>query len=169
MVAEVQFEIKGLRELGRTLDLFPQKIRDNILELSLMAGARLLAKEARKRAPVNERRRKRPKDGITLAESPVARRNLRIDKRVNTVYVAHRGGRRRLAHIIELGRRPGVSKNGRRFPGMRARPYLRPTVSASGADAIRKTAETMRRKIPNTARQLAGSFDSISRANRRRL
>ncbi|MEM6681809.1 MAG: HK97 gp10 family phage protein [Pseudomonadota bacterium] len=167
MARETRFELRGLRELETALALFPQRIGERVLEQSLMAGARVLRDGAKQRAPRGKG--KAPKDGIRLHESIVARANLRTDKRPNTVYVAHRGSRRRLAHLIEYGRQAGVSDSGRRYAAMRARPYLEPTIEADGAAAIRKTAETMAKKIPNVARQLAGPFNQISKVNRRRL
>jgi len=166
-VPAARSRVLGLHETEKALRLFPVRIAERILEQSLMAGARILVKGGRMRAPRGTG--PAPKGGIRLRESIVARANLRTDKRPNAVHVGHRGPRRRLAHIIHFGRMSGTSDSGRKITNMPARPYLADALKADGQAAIRKTAETLRRKIPRIASELAGPYSRIKKVNRRRL
>ena len=49
---EVRIEIKGLREIQRAMLQLPQRLDNKLLNQGLIAGARVVRDEARRRAPV---------------------------------------------------------------------------------------------------------------------
>lgn len=155
----IEQNIIGARELDRLLQTLPVKIEKNILRSALVAGARVIAKEAKLRAPVGP-----PSDAgkqLYGGYAGALRDSIRTSSRIGkdgrvTASVKAGGGTKKgadvfYAHIVEFGAashriRPRAKKSlelGGKFvagtvahPGIRPQPFMRPAADAKFTEAV---------------------------------
>lgn len=162
--------IRGGAELDRLLQTLPTKVERNIMRASLAAGARVIAREAKRLAPVG-----RPSN-VGAAQYGGYPGALRDSVRVTTgvtktgkVYASIKAGGRTkkgadvfYAHIVEQGarnhriapRRALRLELGGQFvagavqhPGVQARPFMRPAFDAQHVRAIEEVTRKIRDRI----------------------
>lgn len=153
--------VKGLKELQQFLDQFPAKMEANIMRGALRAGAKPIAEEARKNAPVGPTNAKNEKlyGGYPGALRDSIRVGAKIDK-INSKVVgyARAGGKSSRSkadvfypHFIEFGTRPhSNSKKGKgdaNHPGISPRPFMRPALDSQAEAAIVATGEYIKKRL----------------------
>ena len=152
-------QITGLSELNRALSEFPERLARNVLRGSVAAGAAVIRKDARERAP--------------RYEGPVAAGHPPPGTLKRAIYSAQA---RRLSGLLQQVYQVGVvsgkrtKKSGRksgraadayywRFVEfgtvkMAARPFLRPAFEAKKLDAVEAIRAYMAQRIPREVAQL---------------
>lgn len=141
--------IEGAKELDRVLKRLPKKIRGKVLRQALMAGARVIRKAMRQRAPVRTGK---------LQMSIAARRDRG----------AERGGASVAVKVGPLGR--GFYGMFIEFGTSRqpARPWARPAFEESKNEALDKTGGQLGKAIEREAARLAGPLRKSGLIRRRR-
>lgn len=164
--------VQGLAELQRTLDTLPAKLEANLVRAALRAGAKVIADEAKRRAPVQQ--------GDLRAS---IRASVRINRRAGRVEATIKAGRGKpalatymaggklmarkvdpwYARLVEQGTKPHriaargakalAIKGGRvvetvAHPGARPKPFMAPALQAKARAALDAFADTLRRRIP---------------------
>lgn len=138
-MADLRLELKGFDEIKRTLALLPERLQKNYLRGGVRAALAVLAKEARREAPVASGQLRR-----SIRTSTRAFYSGRVTGKVNVA-----GPRARHAHLVEFGTKPhriiartakalaigpGVLVKEVQHPGAKARPYMGSAVARkSGA------------------------------------
>lgn len=149
-------EVKGLKELNEALKQLPDNIARNVLRGATGAGAAVIRKEARQRAPVFDGQigDKHPPPG-TLKKSVYQSQVRQLSSLVKQVFHVgvrsgkgkkDKGGRSLDAYywrFVEFG----TSK-------MAARPFLRPAFEAKKLAAIEAIREYMAARIPREVEKL---------------
>lgn len=149
----IKTTLGGARELDRVLKQLPKALRGQVLENAVRAGANVVRKEARARAP----------RGADASHPSLGRLadNLRVskDKRgANSVDMLLHTGKAFWGMFLEFG----TSK-------VPARPWFRPALDRMAGAALGKIGERVGKNVEKRAAELAGKFGKISRATRRRL
>lgn len=162
--------IRGGRELDELLRTLPAKIEKNIMRSALVAGARVVAKEARQRAPVGPPSEAGEKlyGGYAGALRDSIRVTSRVGKDGRVTASVKAGGTTKkganvfYAHIVEFGAgshsiRPRGKKRlelGGQFiagsvthPGIRPQPFMRPAADAKFAEAVKAVENKVRDRL----------------------
>jgi len=167
MANSTKIEVQGLRELQVALKALPQKMTQRVLNAALMKGARDIANEAKKRAPVLN-----PMDSTALKgrrRAGTLRRNIRA--RVIRAYehtASVMVGVRQLSSKAILAFKKATGKNGAanpddpfywRFLGfgtskMRARPFLRPAFETKKFAAANVIKDAIKARLEVEAKKL---------------
>lgn len=166
--------IRGGRELQKFLNTLPANIEKNIMRSALGAGARVVAKEIRARAPVGP-----PSDegariygGYAGALRDSVRVTTKVRRDGKIVAGVRVGGKGKsgadvfYAHMVEFGTRPHTIKarpggalsfgGGSRtagpivevmHPGTRPQPFVRPAFDAVTSSAVSAVAEQIRKRL----------------------
>lgn len=150
----MDFKITGGKELQAALKQLPAKFQKRIEKNALRAGARVIAKEAKTRVPVDTGALKKSIRVVTGKTREGAR-----------VYVtAGAGGKHDAfyAHMVEFGtkahftQKGGATKVGQfaltkaeagRHPGSRPQPFMRPAIDLKGEEAIAQVGITIAANI----------------------
>lgn len=173
----IQGVVLGTPETLRVLRQLPGKVQRKVIRQSAIAGSRVIAKEARARAPVDSGKLKK---SITVKAK---NRNGQIE---SFVFASRRKGAYH-RHFIELGTkshvinlrsaRAGQGKkktlsDGRtafgarvNHPGTPARPFLGAALSAKEAEARRKFEQVFFRNLERETVRLAGPLTTRQRQN----
>lgn len=158
-------EVRGLRELSDALKALPKKLERRVLNASLMAGGRVIEREAKLRAPQLEQPTPRRKRG-TLARNIRARVGRPDDGHNATVIVAVR----KLKGKAIAAFKKATGKSGANNPDdpyywlfvelgtskMTARPFLRPAFEAKKIEAAFEIKDRIKRRIEKEAAKLRG-------------
>ncbi len=165
-----QENIVGGRQLDQLLQTLPAKIEANIMRAALAAGARVIAKEAKRLAPVGQ------PSNVSAAQYGGYAGALRDSVRVTSgktktgqVYASVKAGGRTkkgadvfYAHIVEYGARShriaprgrGRLEIGGQFvagavthPGVRPQPFMRPAADSRLAEAVAVMTQKIRDRL----------------------
>lgn len=133
---KVTVKVEGLAELDRALrELLPASVRGRPLRAAVAAGARIVAKEAKSRVPVDSGL---VRSRIRVMSNPQQQRQARAE----SVVGVRRSGKARKDQdpyywrFVEFGTRK-----------MRARPFLRPALEAKRNEATQMIRERLAKRI----------------------
>ncbi len=147
--------ITGAKELERVLRKLPRRLAERELTSAARAGANVIRKEARVRAP-------RGSDPSAASEKfgPLHKniRVARVKKTGLSVEMAIHNGRAFWGSFLEFGTRH-----------ISARPWMSPAFDTTVRPALAKVGERLGKGLENTAQELAGPLSKISKSTRRRL
>lgn len=168
-----KFDISAFKDLEKLLKQLPEPLAKKALEDAARAGANLLRREIRARAPQGEGKLKR---------NILVKKNKRTKYAVN--YKVGVAGKIYYAHFIEFGTSPHLIAAKRKklltdgqeafgkevqHPGQSARPFLRPAVDAKGQEAIATFGQKLSETVLREATKLASSLNlNLNRRGRRR-
>lgn len=150
-MAKETFGLTGFDELERAFKRLPKKLGERAVLNATRAGARVVAKEAKRLAPTGKTGDL--KRGIAARTIPKSKRT-----KDALVDVTVKGPAAFRAHFIEFGRGPFTIQEGR-FKGTAvgpapAQPFLRPAAANTKRDAIRKMGEIMGAQVEKQAAAL---------------
>jgi HK97 gp10 family phage protein len=137
----IKGKVEGAKALEDALKLLPERTRGKLLTGAVRAGANLVKKEIKARAPVgaeatkNNRKYGHLRDNIIVA----------MDKTRSAVTYSVGVGRAFWGRFLEFGTR-----------FMAARPFMRPAFEASRDAAVRKMGDILGKGIEREAAKLAG-------------
>lgn len=149
----LEFQVKGMEQLGKLLQELPDKLQRNIVRSALRQAAGVIEAEAKRQAPVHSGR---------LRDSIRASVRLRRGSPVATVKAGGTGkGGAWYAHLVEFGTsahyiKPkkakslfvaGVLREGVQHPGARKRPFMRPAMDQAAQAALKAFAEQVRKRL----------------------
>lgn len=139
MPGEVNFRVRGMRELAELLNKLGPEIATKVGDSALLAGAKPIVEEAKRLVP------KRSGD-LHDAIAARAQRKLQDDTRQVFVGILRSapGSPSSRAHFTEFGTRHSAAK-----------PFMRPAADAKAADAIREIGKALGRGVAREARKLA--------------
>lgn len=162
--------IKGGKELDKLLQTLPVKLERNVLRSALVAGARVIAKEAKQLAPVGQPSNVNAQ--LYGGYAGALRDSVRVTSgttKTGRVYASVKAGGRTkkgadvfYAHIVEMGARrhriaPRAKKAleiGNKFvagavdhPGTRPQPFMRPAADAKTGEAVMKMTQKIRERL----------------------
>lgn len=154
-------KIKGAAELQNFLNQLPAKIEANIMRGALRAGAKPIADEARKNAPVgpSNAENERLYGGYEGALRDSIRVGAKIDPRKGQVIgYARVGGKSKrtkadvfYSHFVEFGTKPHSVLNGGKgdptHPGTQPKPFMRPALDGQSEAAIQAAGEYIKRRL----------------------
>ena len=159
-MSDFSVQIQGLSELNQALSELPQRLARNVLRGSVAAGAAVIRREARERAPryAGQVAAGHPPPG-TLKRSIYSAQARRLSSLLQQVYhVGVVSGKR----VKKSGRKSGRAPNAYywRFVEfgtvkMAARPFLRPAFEAKKMAAVEALRAYMAERIPREVAQLA--------------
>ena len=154
-MATTRSGITGAKELERLLKKLPGKLAERELTSAARAGANVIRKEARARAP-------RGSDPSAASQKfGSLRKNIRVTrvkKTSRSVEMAIHNGKAFWGGFLEWG-----TKN------IAARPWMTPAFDTSAQPALTKVGERLGKGIEKVAKELAGPLSKISRGTRRRI
>ena len=156
MATSKHFKVEGFKEIEKVLGALPGKLAEDKLAQAVGAGARVLVKEARARAPRGGVSSEMSKKYGPLHKKIRARRNKRTN-RASVEYVVNEGSAFYGA-FLEYG-----------TVHIAPRPWMTPAFDVSGKDAVAKIGTTLGKSLPKLVKELAGKFGSLSKKTRRLL
>lgn len=154
-MATTRSQVQGFAEFERLLKALPKRLAERELVNGVRAGARVIVKEAKARAP---------RGGVPSEMSQkfgplhAKIRARRVKKSKLSVEFAIDAGSAFYGAFLEFG-----TKN------IAPRPWLTPAFDVSKDAAVRKLGERLGRGISKVAAELAGKFGSIRKSTLRRL
>lgn len=156
--------VLGLADVRRQMQSLPRKLGESIVRNALYAGAKVIADEARRLAPV-----RKGKGGGTLKRSLKPQtdrkgsdRNILVAKVSVTKPSEGRRNARAYAHLVEFGTAPHAVGKGSRLksrgkqhanqhglmhPGTKPQPFLRPAFDSKKFEALSVITEKIRADI----------------------
>lgn len=158
--APMSLQVKGLKELQRTLRKLPRATGRAAVRRALKKGARPVLDEARRLVPAKTGQLR---DSLTTRSAGGGREGVAIR-------VGPSGPAARYAHLVEFGTAPHVirARHARslaigpvlvgkavQHPGARPRPFLRPALDAKQGEAARETGRALAVEVEKTARRFA--------------
>jgi len=148
-----KLEIKGAKELEKVIRMLPRKMGEDVLVRATRSGATIVKNEIKKRAPVGK--------------GPAHPKYGRLKNNIKTTKIKQRGGAATIA--VHTGKAYwgsflefGTSK-------MSARPFFRPAFDSRWPKALDKIGERLGINLEKVAKQLAGRYRSLTKAQRRRM
>jgi len=129
--------VSGLKDIQKVLDRLPAKIEKRVHKNGLRAAARVIAKDAKDRVPV---------DQGDLKDSIV------VKTQRKRIVVGFEKPTSRRAHLTEYGTKHA-----------KAQPFMRPALDAKGPEAIKKAGEIMGRAVEREAAKEAGTYKTKRR------
>lgn len=155
MAVTARSQILGFNELERLMKALPGRLAEAELTSAVRAGANVIRKEARTRAP---------RGGVPSQMSkkfgPLHKkiRTRRIKKTPLSVEFSIDSGSAFYGSFLEFG-----TKN------ISSRPWLTPAYDVSKDAAVQKLGESLGKGIVKVAAELAGEFGSLRKSTLRRL
>lgn len=140
MMADFDFEVKGLAELSKKLKELPLKVAKNALRASVNAGAEVIRKDAMNRVPVDTGKLKK-----SIYKKQIREKSNTFQQ---TFFVGARNGKKYRAtnkdayywRFLEFG----TSK-------MPANPFLRPAFDSRKNDAVKAIGDKLKERIDKFA------------------
>jgi Bacteriophage HK97-gp10, putative tail-component len=170
-MTEFSYKISGLKELENALKSFPVEIAGKVIETATRKGAAVIAAAIRARAPNNvrdpRRKGKRLADSIIVGDRKKVSRNERTSrarfnkKEQGVSHIGFSSPASSLAHLVEYGRRAGISKKGRHYPASPANPFVRTGLDASIGDATEVQIVFLASEIQRVAKKLSKKRQSL--------
>jgi len=147
--------ISGAKELERVLKKLGPKLAERVLVSSARAGAGVIRKEARARAPRGQEPSTASKKYGPLHKKI---RVTRMKKTGYSVEMAVHNGTAFWGAFLEWGTKH-----------IGASPWMSPAFDTSAAPALKRTGERLGKGLDKVSRELAGPLSKISKATRRRI
>ena len=151
----VRSGISGAKELERVLKKLPGRLAERELVSAARAGANVIRKEARARAP-------RGSDpSAASAKFGSLHKNIRVTRVKKTalsVEMAIHNGKAFWGSFLEFGK---LGKSGT--------PWFTPALDTTVRPALVKVGKRLGKGLEKTAKELAGPLSKISKSTRRRL
>ena len=131
-VTDYRTFLKELRNLG-----LPDQTVNKIITAGLRSDGVFLRKEMRKRI--------RNRTGNLSRSIKIRSRSSKreVDVRIEAPHW----------YILEYGRNPGVTKDGRRYPGAPPHPFIRPSFDDTQQEQVKIAIDKMREELTKLARQ----------------
>ncbi len=147
--------ITGAKELERVLKKLPGRLAERELVSAARAGANVIRKEARARAP-----RGSDPSAASAKFGPLHKniRVARVKKTAFSVEMAIHNGRAFWGSFLEFGK---LGKSGT--------PWFTPALDSTAQPALARVGERLGKGLEKVARELAGPLSKISKSTRRRL
>lgn len=171
--------IEGGKPLERLLKDFPIKVREQILDASVRAGANVIKKNAQKNLRQN---------GSIRTGSLYRSLSTRKVKKTHGVFdiftqgrYAPKGKRGPHAHLVEYGtgprklKEPHYAKLGNNWVwveytgSMPAKPFFRPALDENHQEIMRAIAKRMGKRMAAEATKMAGKYGTLTKTQKRRL
>lgn len=151
-----QSPISGSKELERVLRKLPGRLAERVLNSAARAGANVIRKEARARAP----RGSDPPSTASEKFGPLHKsiRVARVKKTGFSVEMAIHNGKAFWGGFLEWGTKD-----------IAARPWMSPAFDTTVRPALAKIGQRLDTGIEKIAKELAGPLSKISKGTRRRL
>ena len=155
MATTTRSQLQGFAELDRVLKALPGRLAERELTSAVRAGANVIRKEARARAP---------RGGVPSEMSkkfgPLHKkvRTARVKKTRRSVEFAVNDGSAFYGAFLEFGTKD-----------IAPQPWLTPAFDASVQPALAKIGTSLARGLERTAKELAGKFGSIRKSTLKRL
>ena len=151
MSINIETKMTGFRELEKLLDQLPDRVNTRLANNAAAAGARVLQKNIKQRAPHAGLKK------MKVLTSFKAAQHLRVNKK-ETVGMAlvgfltkKSGGLSRLAHLFEFGTSERFTKSGARRGRMVARPFIRPALASEKGAVLQKMTENLAKGLAREA------------------
>ena len=155
MATTTRSGITGAKELDRVLKLLPKRLAERELISAARAGANVIRKEARARAP-------RGSDPSAASERFGSLRSnirtTRVKKTGFSVEMAIHNGRAYWGRMLEFGTKH-----------ISPQAWMTPAFDTSAGSALNKVGERLGKGLEKTAKELAGPLSKISKSTLRRI
>ena len=155
MATTTRSQVQGFKEIEKVLKALPGRLAERELTNAVRAGANVIRKEARARAP---------RGGVSSATSqkfgPLHKkiRARRVKKTRRSVEFAINEGSAFYGFFLEFG-----TKN------IAPRPWITPAFDTSASTAVQKVGERLGKGVEKITKELAGKFKSIRKSTLKRL
>jgi HK97 gp10 family phage protein len=168
---DAKFQILGAREIDKLLKDLPFVMRKKVVASAVRSGGTIIAKEARRLAPYDPKR----KSGRHLKDEIIVRKK----RRTNDIYQVGPSSLVPHAHLVEFGTGPRTFKKPHwvnlggnwvfveHAGQMPANPFMRRAVAAKSQAAIDKIGERLGIGIEKQAQVLAGKYRTFPKSLRR--
>ena len=155
MATTTRSQLTGFKELDKVLKALPGQLAERELTAAVRAGANVIRKEARARAP-----RGGVPSEISKKFGPLHKkiRVARVKKTRHSVEFVVYEGSAFYALFIEFGTKD-----------IAPRPFMAPAFDISAQAALAQIGKTLAKGIEKTATELAGKFKSIRKSTLKRL
>ena len=155
MATTTRSQVEGFKEIERVLKAMPDKLAERELTNAVRAGANVLVKEARARAP-----RGAVPSEMSQKFGPLHKkiRARRVKKTRRSVEFVVNEGSAWYGGLFEFGTKH-----------IAARPWLTPAFDTTAPAAVQKVGERLGKGVEKVATELAGKFGSIRKATLRKL
>ena len=155
MATTTRARLQGFKELDKVLKALPGRLAERELTSAVRAGARVIVKEARARAPRGAVPSEMSKKFGPLHKKIRARR---VRKTRHSVEFAIDTGSAWYGALLEFGTKD-----------IAPRPWMTPAFDTSAQPALAKIGTALAKGIEKTATELAGKFGSIRKSTLKRL
>lgn len=155
MVEKVR--LRGTRELEQVLKRLPARLRERELQSAARAGANVIRREIRDRAPRGNDPSPGSKKYGSLHDNIRVSRRKELEGRNNVVMSVHTG-RAFWGQFLEFG-----------TVKMAPRPFFTVGFDVAANKALLRTGQALGRRLDRTAKELAGQFGSLKKSTKRRL
>lgn len=154
------FTLEGASEIQKVLKQLPGKIEEKVRLKALRKGAKVIADEAKRKAPDYMKAR------IVVRKATKKQRSL---KDLGEIVVTVKLDRLPAPHWVEFGTGPRVQKStGRETGQMPAEPFMRPAFDTKNREALKVIGQTLGPEVEKAAQKLAGSFAKSGLSKNRR-
>ena len=155
MAVTTRSQVQGFKELDQVLKAMPKRLAERELTAAVRAGANVIRKEARARAP---------RGGVS---SEMSKKFGPLHKKIRVARV------KKTRHSVEF-----VINEGSAFYGaflefgtkdIAPRPWMAPAADVKGQAAVQKIGERLIKGVLKVTAELAGKFGSIRKSTLKRL
>ena len=155
MATTTRSQVEGFKEIERVLKAMPDKLAERELTNAVRAGANVLVKEARARAP-----RGAVPSEMSQKLGPLHKkiRARRVKKTRRSVEFVVNEGSAWYGALLEFGTKH-----------LAARPWLTPAFDVAAPAAVQKVGERLGKGVEKVTTELAGKFGAIRKSTLRRL
>ena len=155
MATTTRSQLQGFKELDKVLKALPGRLAERELTAAVRAGANVIRKEARARAP-----RGGVPSEISKKFGPLHKkiRVARVKKTRHSVEFVVNEGRAFYGFFLEFG-----TKN------IAPRPWMTPAFDVAAPAAVQKIGERLTKGVLKVTKELAGKFGSIRKSTLKRL
>ena len=155
MATTTRSQVTGFKELDRVLKALPGRLAERELSAATRAGARVILKEARARAP---------RGGVP---SEMSKQFGPLHKKIHVARV--KKTRRSVEFVINEGRAFYGAFLEYGTKDIAPRPWMTPAFDTSAQAALVKFGTTLAKGIEKTTTELAGKFGSIRKSTLKKL
>ncbi|MGB3290937.1 MAG: HK97-gp10 family putative phage morphogenesis protein [Burkholderiaceae bacterium] len=144
MAKTVSMQMTGLRELGLAMKELDSRVQKRIAASAVSAGARVIAKDAKEKAPVDSGDLKRSIRSKTLRAKKPGVREAIVEAKT------HGKNSAPYWHIVEFG-----SVN------MSAKPFLRPAFESKKAEAANRIKDRLSKRLDAEAAKIGSTIGGV--------
>ncbi len=155
MATTTRSQVQGFKEIEQVLKALPGKLAERELTNAVRAGANVIRKEARARAPRGGVPSEMSKKFGPLHKKIRARR---VKKTRRSVEFVVNEGSAFYGALLEFGTKD-----------IAPRPWITPAFDVSAPAAVQKVGERLGKGVEKVTKELAGKFKSIRKSTLKRL